>query len=517
MVKKQRSTPKKQSQEPVAAETYAEFIDNADEVVMDEVGSDDEQVAAVTFTGKRQTVEHITKFKEDAEQGSIKALKKLAGVYKHLLSTHHDEAQLTSAEVYHFGITTSLQSIPVLIKAKLSTDEKREKHWKRCGPVLKSFLTNTIKLLRTTEGTPFVFEKLCPLASSLKLFPVSPKQSLSLAIVKTACKVWGSAERNGKLLVYKFIRAAAKHSAVELGDLYRSLYTNFAKNSKFMSWDRYQAVDLMRSCFIDLLAVDLSEGYQVMFTYLRQLSLHLNTAIKKPTKDRVKTLYNWQYLQSLCLIGQAVTHYSKELGQLQYPLVQVALGLLKLANNLKFSPLRLHILRLLTSLEAAAKTYIPGITPFVLEILQSSELKKRGKPDRLKGVEFLVAIKASKENLKNFVFKEQVVQECCEVLLEHAAVCSTSIAFPEVVLPIRLALKKYCKDLRSPVYKAKLLQVLKQLSDGAVWSENRRIKLGLSPQVAPAFLEGDSPLMGQRKKILDSRAEYINSKIDNLE
>lgn len=340
---------------------------------------------------------------------------------------------------------------------------------------------------------------------------------MSLSIVKHACKVWGGAEPNGKLLAYKFLRAAAKHGAVELSDLYRSLYTSFARNTKFMSWDRYKAVDLMRSCFIDILAIDLSEAYQVMFTYLRQLSLHLNTAIKKPTKDRVKTLYNWQYLQSLCLIGQAVTHYTKELGQLQYPLVQVALGLLKLANNLKYCPLRLHLLRLLASLEASAKTYIPGISPFILEILQSSELKKRSKPDRLKSLEFLVAIKASKENLKNLVFKEQVVQECCEILLEHAAVCSTTIAFPEVVLPIRLALKKFCKELKFPVYKAKIMQVLKQLSDGANWSESRRNRLGLAPQVAPAFLPEDSPLMAQRKKILDGRAEYINSKIDNLE
>lgn len=154
-------------------ETYAEFIENADEVEMDEENSEDDAETSLTFTGNRDVVAQVSKFKEDAEGGSIKALQKLAGVYKALLSAKDEQTELASAEIYHVGISTALQTIPVYLKSKLGTEAKRQKHWKKCGPILKSFLTNTLKLLKTTtEHTPFVIEKLCPLAVVLKAFPV---------------------------------------------------------------------------------------------------------------------------------------------------------------------------------------------------------------------------------------------------------------------------------------------------------------------------------------------------------
>jgi nucleolar complex protein 2 len=204
----------------------------------------------------------------------------------------------------------------------------------------------------------------------------------------------------------------------------------------------------MRTCFVDLLGCDMSAAYQITFTYLRQLSLHLTTVTKTPRKDSIKTLVNWQYLNSLCLLGQAVMRYYKELDKLLYPLVQVTLGLLKLTNSFYHTPYRLHLLRLLTSLEASAQTYIPGVSAHILEVLTSPELKKRSKPSNSKTFEFYAAIKVSKGDAILDLFKQQLVEETCDVLIEHLAVWGRSPAFPELCVPVKLVIQKHVKDMK---------------------------------------------------------------------
>lgn len=491
MVKRPR-TALKQPAEPIAVETYAEFIENSDEVVMDEEDLSGEQDLLPTMTGNIDAEDLIMQMKTDAEAGSFKALKRLVAVYGRLVTAggpYDDLSQL--------GICTALQSATAVLQDKLATAEKRSKHSKSFGPVLKGFLNSTIKLLRTSEDYAILaIEKLTPLASSLKAFPVRVMQSLSLAIVKLGCRVWGSAGLSGKQTAIDFIKAVAEASAVEIGEVYRSLFTSFAKNSKLVTLKRFKGIEFMRNCFVDVLATNLPEACLVLQASLKQLGLHLSAALTKPTNARVRTIYTAQFFQSLSLIAAATMRYQKELTQLQSPLVQVALGLLKLPGTLKYCPLRLQVIRLLTDLEAKAKTYFPGVTPYILEILQSQELKMRSKPDsRLKPVNFRIATKVAKENVMSLAFKEQAVQECCDALLRHVASFSMSISFPEVVLPLRLALKKHCKDLKHPGYNIKLTKVCKQLTDAAIWSETRRNKLGLAPQAAPALIAEESPLV----------------------
>lgn len=283
-----------------------------------------------------------------------------------------------------------------------------------------------------------------------------------------------------------------------------------------MSWAKYQDVDLMRSCFVDMLGIDLGATYQVVFIYLRQLSLFLTEVIKRPSTDRVKTLYNWQYLNSLCMLAQAIIQYQVQLKELAFPLVQICQGLLQITNIPKYFPIKLHFIRVLISLQAASKSYIPVITPHLLEILLSPSLQKKSKPNKPKAFSFLMALKASKEQLDSETYKEQLIEEICDSLIEHMAGISNAISFPEIMISIKISLKKHTKTIRNGGIKGKILQTIKVIEDNADFVNKKRFESNLPPIAGPMMVEGEAPISEQRDKIAKRREKILRSKIESL-
>lgn len=79
-------------------------------------------------------------------------------------------------------------------------------------------------------------------------------------------------------------------------------------------------------------------------------------------------MYNWQYVHSIYLwcTVLCLTHPSQELQPLIHPLVEVALGTLKLQSNCsRYWPLVLRISDMLTQLTEATGTHIPVLALLV--------------------------------------------------------------------------------------------------------------------------------------------------------
>jgi len=59
------------------------------------------------------------------------------------------------------------------------------------------------------------------------------------------------------------------------------------------------AIMLMARCLVQLYALDEHSAYQHGFVYIRQLALHLRSAITSKTKDSINNVYCWQYINCL--------------------------------------------------------------------------------------------------------------------------------------------------------------------------------------------------------------------------
>lgn len=458
---KAKKPKQKESQAQDVYNSYADYIDEAEEEEpqQEELDSDEEQPV------KKGEISYgaLEELKEKLSTGKIAAYRKLVKIFKAATSTSEENLKVSSTETYNEILSLAMEKLPSYFKKKLSKKREKAKLWSKLNPLVRSFLTNTQILLKQATEGPIIKSLIYNLSKMSKIMNLFPEHQKLIS--KLICKLWGESERSIKLVCYNFIRSMYDSGTCDRLQIMKSLFLSYAKNSKFVSLETLQDLDLLRSCFVDLMSIDLGVGYQVVFIYLRQLSLHLSQVISHTSADKVKAVYNWQFLNSLFLLVQCITHSPKELNQLVYPLVQISLGLLRLANSFKYYPLRLHIIKLLNTIEHNFKTYIPGIAPVAIEMLSSPEMNKRNQAERQKNIDLNIAIRASKEYINSALYKEAIGRECCDVLYEHMKSIQTSIAYQDVLIPIKISCKKIAKNLKSGTLRGKVLQTIKIMEE----------------------------------------------------
>jgi nucleolar complex protein 2 len=154
----------------------------------------------------------------------------------------------------------------------------------------------------------------------------------------------------------------------------------------------------------------------------------------------------------------------------------------------------------------------------LLEVLNSAEMKKPPKPSTLKSLDFASNYKAQKSYLRTRVYQDGVGEQVAELLSEFFVLWSTSIAFPELALPVIVMLKRWLKEVnnkgsgnKNSKINSGILLVIQKLEANGKWIEERRSKVDFAPNDragVEGFLKGfeweKTPLgafvVGQRKQ-----------------
>lgn len=216
-------------------------------------------------------------------------------------------------------------------------------------------------------------------------------------------------------------------------------------------------------------------------------------------------------------LKEAESGKESPLRPLIYPTVQITLGALRLIPTSQYFPLRFQLIRSLLRLSRSTGTYIP-LAPALLEVLSSAEIKKPPKPSTLKRLDFTTSIRAPKAYLRTRVYQDGVGEQVTELLSEFFVLWTKSIAFPELVLPVHVMLKRWLRDAtnkssgnRNAKVTSSLNLLVQKLDANARWIEAPRAKVDFAPNDR-AGVEGflkdvnweTSPLgafvVGQRKQ-----------------
>lgn len=147
----------------------------------------------------------------------------------------------------------------------------------------------------------------------------------------------------------------------------------------------------------------------------------------------------------------------------------------------RFFPLRFQVVRSLLRLTAQTGTYIP-LAPSLLEPLSSSEFTQKPKPSSLTPLDFEYAIRAGAQYPRTRVYQEGLGDELAFLLLEHQALLSTSIAFPELSLPVVLYLRKFVKKCKTPKVTTAFKLVIEKMELNGKWVADRRKQVEFSPR-----------------------------------
>ncbi|KAF6234973.1 hypothetical protein HO173_006903 [Letharia columbiana] len=407
------------------------------------------------------------------EQHSLRAMRQTVLAFRAAAYVNSDDDKehkysISSPDVYNELLLTALEHVPKVLshhlpakesssgKVRIATDSKK---YRTLTPLLKSHSASIHHLLENLSDAPTMKMTLLCLIPLLP-YLLSFKKVLK-NLIKTTVHIWSdtSTDEATRITAFMLIRRLAVISDASLREaVLKSTYQGFVQGSRITNIHTLPGINLMKNSAAELWGLDPNIGYTTGFTYIRQLAVHLRTSITHPTKDSYKTIYNWQYTHSLDFWSRVLsTHCSNPLLKspsasplhpLIYPLVQITLGALRLIPTPTYFPLRFHLTRSLLRVSRTTSTYIP-LAPALLEVLSSPDLSKPPKPSTLPPLDFSVALRVPKSYLRTRIYQDGLGQQVQELLAEFFGCWAKHIAFPELIIPPTVALKRWLRTASS--------------------------------------------------------------------
>ncbi|OCH88941.1 Noc2-domain-containing protein [Obba rivulosa] len=445
------------------------------------------------------------------EQRSLRALRRLLIAFRSAVHMNEDGQNLAwtidSASVYNKLITTALKYTPVILEhhcpyKKLANGKfkapTQTTKWKTLQKLIQSYFHNVMHLL--TQLTDNEMLKLA-LTESAKIVPYITSSRKAVKVhLKTCLNLWSTAEDGVRIAAFLAVRKLASATDESIMDIVlKNTYLTLVRSCKATSAHTLPSINLMKNSASEIYCIDHAPAYQHAFGYIRQLAIHLRNSMKMKTKEAYKQVYNWQYVHCVdfwaIVLARACDKQTlierggqeSELKALIYPLVQVSLGALRLIRNARSWPFHFHIVRSLLHLTRHTHIYVP-LAPYLLPIL-TSVLTTTSKPksSTLRPLDFDTAIRAPQQYLKTRVYNEGLGEEAAYLLAEYLASPPVhgSIAFPEIVVPLVMMLRKAIKIAKTSPWKAKEAGLAKALvervEESARWVEQKRKGVSFAP------------------------------------
>lgn len=474
--------------------------DEADETITDHGMEEEEEEDGGAKNSGKLTLSKLDRFEESAlEAHGLKGLKRLVQAYKtacHLSDTDRDDHRVKTS--FHIESSVVFDRLMVVCLSRLheafrwhlvgegsgknSKENKKEgadptddddmngteeesiplnpnhlmksKSWAKVKLILQTFHKSTVHLLnevRESKLLSFILRCLTKYIPFLTPFP-----NIAKSLLKCLVSHWSApfqSEKDHVVRLHAFLRIrqlALTQPFPFIEDCLKALYLSYAKSAKFVTETSLPTLTFMGNCLVELYSIDIDSSYQHAFIYIRQLALHLRSALQKKTKESFQVVYCWQYLYCLKLWTSVLSANpaENELRSLVYPLTEIILGVSRLLPTTRHLPIRLHCVRLLQQLASSVSMFIPT-TPILFEALDLKELYMKPKKKKMKNgkspsiLRLPLVLKLPKDDtLRTADQLEPCVSEIFVLLNREVDLYRYSVGFPEFSIQICQRLRK---------------------------------------------------------------------------
>ena len=355
-------------------------------------------------------------------------------------------------------------------------DVTKCKNWSAISSPVKKYLISLIEVLNVVSEESVVCSLL---RHSLHMVPfIQVHIPVFKKFLNRVINLWSSSQEKVRVLSFLCVLRLIRDRDQQFVDYaLKKMYLSFAKNSKLTTTESMPMISFMQQSLVELYTLDQSVAYNHTFVFLRQCAITLRNAMSKPIKDNLRMVFCWPYVHSLVLWQRILCclHPSDVMKPLIFPLVQVMTGVLKLSSSAQFEPLRFHIIKAMVKLSQTTEVFIPVI-PFVVNILERIHYpthSKKNKTGDEKRVDFncLLRVKDTEDNW----YRNAIVRNSYEVLLDYFASQSHRIGFPELAFPPVFRIKKFLKEkCKNPEDHRLLKQVVDKIEENSKFITDKR-------------------------------------------
>ncbi|SPO32276.1 related to excision repair protein RAD4 [Ustilago trichophora] len=440
---------------------------------------------------------------------SLKALRRLLIAFRCAVKPEEEDQRpegasfiIEEARVFNKLVLTALKYTPVVLQHHVPiTEDKRgnvkipsnNKKWNLIKKPIQSYFSNLFQLTETLTE-PRMLEIV--VRESTRMVPYAlciPKTTREF--IKVALNLWSSQVSEDGVRMSAFLtlrRLGLSGGTASLENVLRGVYSSYIQSSRSVSIHTQPMLNLMKNTAVELYLVDADVAYTQAFGFIRQLAIHLRNCVKTKTKDAFKAVLNWQFVSAIdfwsLLLARACDLESERqagvespLKPLVYPLVQVATGVVGMVPNSRYFPYRLHLLKSMMRIVSRTGTYIP-LAPLVLSVFESPEFQRKLKGSTSAPIDFSTTLRAPTQLVRTRPYSNQLLSEYSFLLLEFLASQSRSIAFPELVLPLQIQLKRLSKSTTNAKFQAEAKQLLDKSHQTALWVGKQRDAIDFTPK-----------------------------------
>lgn len=477
---------------------------------------------------------------------SPRALRRLLLAFRSVLSSHDEEVQhafhVQDSRVFSKLIITTLKYMPMVMEYhvpyKKTADgrfkvQTHTQKWHVLHRPVRSYFMSVIKLLQTLPEADMVY---VALNESAKMVPyLHQDRRVARDYVRALLGQWSSGEDRIRLAAFSclYVTTASALDDDMVDFCLKSTYHTLIRNTRNTKPHTLEHIALMKNTACELFTLHADASYQQAFGFIRQLAISLRNCLKLKTQEQFQTVLQWPYLHCLdfwSLVLAKTCHVDREQGvpshmrPLIYPLVQVSLGVGRLVPMSRYFPLRLHVIESMLRLIQATHVYVP-LAPLIIEVLESAEFQRRGKGATLKPLDLETTFRAPAAYVRTRIYADQLADEFAYVLLEFLATQARHIAFPELVIPIIVQLRRALKTSPCVRLNEAVRPLLDKIRMNATWIEQRRSQVEFAPSdqsQVDAFLQNeasDAPLQQalrlarkvreQKRRLLEKTAHVV--------